>query len=366
MATTTAAPNITQPPINQIPADLLPRFDPDYVALYNAHNVGRFQTHQVPIEAYRADPSKYVISYGRQFVEPAGLRITDQTCPVEGGQIKIRICEPSSSPSGKRPAYMNFHGGGWVFGDLEVGHNFCKRVSLELDCVTLDVDYRLAPEHRFPVPVDDCWAAFQWMVAKADELHIDTARLAVGGCSAGGHMAAIVSHLCRDAGIPLAFQVLAVPVTDLHVYSAKDGSLVDNCPYASYRDMPHTVPLSYDRMRWFHNHFVGLPRPAACDDPDSDAYWKLSPIRAPNFQGIAPALIVTAEMDVLRDEGEAYGAKMNAASSHAEVIRMPGAPHSFSTIDQGLAIGRQYNQHALRALGAAFGVVPKSQAVKTS
>lgn len=164
MARTTPAAPILQPPVNAIPEALLARFDPQYVELYNKHNVGRLSTHQVPIEDYRANPSKYIISYGRQTVDPGNLRITEQKCPVAGGEITIRICEPEPEPEAKpRPVYMNFHGGGWVFGDLETGFNFCKRMALELGCVSLDVDYRLAPEYPFPIPVEDSWEAFNWV-----------------------------------------------------------------------------------------------------------------------------------------------------------------------------------------------------------
>ncbi len=164
MARTRPAANIVQPLVNSIPESLLPRFDPQYVDLYNKHNAGRLNTHQIPIEEYRADPSKYIISYGRQTVDPENLRITEQKCPVNNGEIAIRICEPEPSSGAKpRPVYMNFHGGGWVFGDLETGFNFCKRMALELDCVTFDVDYRLAPEFPFPIPVEDGWAAFTWV-----------------------------------------------------------------------------------------------------------------------------------------------------------------------------------------------------------
>lgn len=164
MATTTPAIDVCPPLMNSIPENLLPRYDPKYVELYNKYNVGRPNTHQVPIEDYRANPSKYIISYGRQTVNPANLRITERKCAVENGEISIRICEPEPMADAKpRPAYMNFHGGGWVFGDLETGHNFCKRVAIELDCVTFDVGYRLAPEFTFPIPVDDSWTAFNWV-----------------------------------------------------------------------------------------------------------------------------------------------------------------------------------------------------------
>jgi acetyl esterase/lipase len=170
MVKTTAAIDVLQPPINSIPEDLIRRYDPEYVKLFNKYNVGRLATHQVLIEDYRADPSKYIISYGRQDVDSSTLRITERKCPVKDGEITIRICEPLDGASSsiddqksKRPAYMNFHGGGWVFGNLETGHNFCKRVAIELDCVTFDVDYRLAPERPYPAAVDDSWAAFNWV-----------------------------------------------------------------------------------------------------------------------------------------------------------------------------------------------------------
>jgi acetyl esterase/lipase len=178
MARTTPAVDVLQPLNNSIPESLIHRFDPEYVRLFSKHNIGRLATHQVPIEEYRADPSKYIISYGRQDVDPSPLRITERKCPVKDGEITIRICEPLDDASSsieneksKRPAYMNFHGGGWVFGDLETGHNFCKRIAIELDCVTFDVDYRLAPEYPYPTAVDDSWAAFNWVGSAPPPYH---------------------------------------------------------------------------------------------------------------------------------------------------------------------------------------------------
>jgi acetyl esterase/lipase len=293
MATTTPAVNVHQPLLNSIPESLLPRFDLTYVELYNKHNAGRLATHQVPIQEYRANPSKYIVSYGRQTVDPTPLTITEQKCPVKAGEIKIRICEPTQSSEGSkpRPVYINFHGGGWVFGDLETGFNFCKRMAIELDCVTFDVDYRLAPEYPFPTAVEDSWAAVNWVGAnylgeewrgffhrqnltyvlilpqirnKAEEFNLDLDRVAVGGCSCGGHLAAVMAHMCRDTGIPLALQLLAVPVTDLHVFTPT-GELSPDCPYESYRELADTVPLSRARMAWFHNQFLGNPRPKELD-----------------------------------------------------------------------------------------------------
>lgn len=160
---------IHQPLHNSIPPELLPRFDPVFVEYYNKYNAGRLHTHEIPIELYRKDPAKYAISYG-QAAGPDIYRISEQKCPVKGGEITIRIFEPTqqldenNNPK-QRAAYINFHGGGWVFGDLSQNHDFCKRIvdGLEGNLVAFDVDYRLAPENKYPIPVNDCWTAFNWV-----------------------------------------------------------------------------------------------------------------------------------------------------------------------------------------------------------
>lgn len=173
-------PTVVLPLHNSIPPELLPRYDPIYVAYYNAFNAGRLHTHEIPIEEFRKNPARYTISYGRA-PGPDIYRITEQKCPVHGGEITIRIFEPASQLDGqgqpkKRAAYVNFHGGGWVFGGLAYDHDFCKRVvhGLDGDLVAFDVDYRLAPEHKYPIPVDDCWTAFKWVgVSRAKILDIN-------------------------------------------------------------------------------------------------------------------------------------------------------------------------------------------------
>jgi len=154
---------LSHPPINSIPDDLASRFEPTYVEYYNKYSAGRLATHQIPIEKYRADPLKYTTAYGRQIIDQGSLKITEQKCPVQGGEITIRIFEPGEKTKELRPVYINFHGGGWVFGGLATDNDFCKRLSHEVGVVCFDVDYRLAPEFKFPIPVDDCWEAFNWV-----------------------------------------------------------------------------------------------------------------------------------------------------------------------------------------------------------
>ncbi|KAE8372252.1 esterase [Aspergillus bertholletiae] len=346
-------PTIIQPLHNSIPPNLLPRFDPVYVDHYNKYNAGRLHTHEVPIEEFRKNPARYVTSYGRA-PGPEIYRITEQKCPVQGGEIRVRIFEPKQSADEQgrpkqRAAYINFHGGGWVFGDLSSDHEFCKRVVHGLDgnLVAFDVDYRLAPEYRYPTAIEDCWAVFNWIrLQKAEEFNIDPDRMAVGGISAGGHLSAVLAHLCRDANIPLRLQILTVPACDLHNVFTPEGLFDrENCPYESYREMEFTPALPTARMAYFHKHFLGVPRPVRSEED-----WKISPMLASSFSGLAPALVFTAEMDTLRDEGEAYAEKLKAAGCRVEAMRMPGVPHIFAHLDGILEAGKLYNKKVIMAL----------------
>jgi len=345
--------SFTQPLINSIPSELLPRFDPVFVKYHNHYSAGRIATHQIPIEDYRADPIKYTTAYGRAIANDVG-RITEQVCPVYGGEIKIRIFEPiagSSSSGGSKPVYINFHGGGWVFGGLQVDHEFCKRVVDATGCVAFDVDYRLSPEYKFPIPVDDCWAAFNWVRDhKQQEFNLDLNRVAIGGVSAGGHLSAVIALMCREAGIPLALQILSVPVCDMDQFSS-EGLLKPECPYESYREMYDTVPLPTKRMEYFSRHFLGNPRPKELYNN-----WKVSPMKASDFSNLAPAVVITAEMDPLRDEGEAYAEKLKAAGTSVEHTMVKGVPHTFMMMDDILEGGVLYNRITTTTLAKAFGI----------
>ena len=162
-------PPILKPLHNSLPEHIASRLDPAFLENYNKYNLGRLNTHEVPIEEFRKDPLKYTIDWGR-LKGPEPWRTTTQKCPVRGAEIDVRIYEPAPLTDAnkklkKRAAYINYHGGGWVFGNLAADSDFCKRLvdGLEGDLVVFDVDYRLAPENRYPIPIEDSWAAFQWV-----------------------------------------------------------------------------------------------------------------------------------------------------------------------------------------------------------
>jgi len=230
---------------------------------------------------------------------------------LSAGSIPIRVYRPAGVPDATRlPVLVFFHGGGWVIGDLDTHDTLCRQLTAEAGISVVAVDYRLAPEHKFPAAADDAWAATKWVVEHAAELGVDPGKLAVGGDSAGGNLAAVVALQARDAGGPaITLQALLYPVTDLGAETQ------------SYRDLADGYMLTREGMRWFIAHYLGKPQDA--ED------WRASPIRARSFAGVAPALIVTAGYDPLRDEGDAYAQKLRAAGVNVDHVSFGGMIHGF-------------------------------------
>ncbi len=250
---------------------------------------------------------------------PEPARVEDRSVPGPAGDIPIRVY---ASEGDNLPVVMYFHGGGWVLGDIESHDGTCKQLLAELgDAVVVSVHYRLAPEDKYPAAADDCYAAAAWVAENGAEIGADGSRMAVAGDSAGGNLSAVVSQMARDKGGPaIAAQVLHVPVTD-HNYS-----------YPSYTENAEGMLLTRDSMVWFWDHY--LPNAEA----GQEAY--ASPIKAADLSGLAPALIQTAEFDPLRDEGEAYGAAIEAAGGDVTVHRYDGVVHDpfmmFAVIPTGI------------------------------
>jgi acetyl esterase len=273
----------------------------------------------VEARAARLEPMKML---GGQ---PAALgRVEDLSIPGPGpgpgGEIPIRIY--AIEHGGLRPALVYFHGGGFVFGNLDTHDAVCRSIAKESGAVVISVDYRLAPEHKFPAAVDDSHAATLWVAANAERLGIDASRIAVGGDSAGGNLAIVVAMRCRDAGGPaLAAQVLIYPVTDVSSFET-----------ASHRELAEGYFLTRTAMDWFTGHYLA--------SPDQKRHPEASPLLAPNLSGLPPALVITAEFDPLRDEGEAYAERLRQAGVPVTVTRYPGMIHAFVSMHGVLTDGR--------------------------
>ena len=251
------------------------------------------------------------------------------------GAIPVRIYRPSGQTP--LPVVVYLHGGGWVVGDLDTHDATTSALAARSGCVVVAVDYRLAPEFPFPAGLEDCYDALAFVATHSEELDVDSTRVAVAGDSAGGNLAAALCLLARDrGGPPIAFQLLVYPATD---------HFGDWPSYAEVGDGRHG--LSLELMHWFSHHY--LPDPAAAAD------WRASPIRAADFAGLPPALVLTAEYDPLRDEGEAYAARLAAAGVVTAVHRYPAAVHGFFALGD-TAVRQAGIDEAAAALRASLGI----------
>ncbi len=266
--------------------------------------------------------------------EPEDVAVVEErTVPGPAGDIPVRVYRPEGA--GAFPALVHYHGGGWIIGDLDTHDPLCRHFANAAGCVVVVPDYRLAPEHKYPAAADDCYAATKWVAEQGAEIGVDRSRIAVGGDSSGGNLAAVVALMARDRGGPtLAAQVLIYPVTD-HRFDT-----------ASYRDNGKGYFLETDLMQLFWDSYL------SGDDDGAQPY--ASPLRAPDVSGVAPAHIITAEFDVLRDEGEAYGKRLQEAGVATQIQRYDGMMHGF--VQFGAAIPQAHDAIAdvVAGLKAAF------------
>ncbi len=235
--------------------------------------------------------------------------VADRTIPGPGGELPVRIYTPNGS--GPFPLMVFFHGSGFVVCNLDTHDGACRNLCSAAGCVVVSVDYRLAPEHKFPAGPEDCYAATKWSAEHGRELNADPSRMVIAGDSAGGNLVAVTALMVRDRGGPsLRGQLMIYPVTDYY----KPG-------HPSYVENAEGYGLTAAGMRWFWGHY--LSNEAEADNP------YVSPLRASDLRGLPSALVITAEYDVLRDEGEHYGKRLAEAGVPCKVTRYDGMHHGF-------------------------------------
>ena len=240
---------------------------------------------------------------------PPIARVDDITVDLPGRVLKARLYRPDAADGSLLPALVYFHGGGWVFGTLDTHDGICRRLADGSRCAVLSLDYRLAPEHPFPAAVDDAIDTVGWLGRKGRDFGLDADRIALGGDSAGGNLAAVASLALRGADGPRPrYQVL--------IYPAVDFSMTQ----ASHRQFGKGFLLDTSFQRWCHDLYVN-----GADRGD----WRISPLLADDVAGVPPAFVLTASHDPLRDEGEAYAARLVEAGIPVTLHRVPGQVHAF-------------------------------------
>ncbi len=280
--------------------------------------------------------------FSTQPTAPEVASISELAAPGPNGPVPLRHYRPMlrSDPNQSTrvlPLLLFFHGGGWVIGDLDTHDTLCRQLANQSGCAVIAVDYRLGPEHHFPAAVDDCIAALRYVCDQAATLNIDADRIALGGDSAGGNLAAVVALDARDNNGPaIAFQLLIYPVTDM---TASGGSQITNG--SGYL-------LTRDTMRYFHDHYVA--------DPKQDLDWRVSPLLAQNFANLPPALVLTAGFDPLRDEGQAYADRLSAAGVPCTSICFERQIHGFILMGKVLEEANTAVTVCATALSGALGV----------
>ncbi|KAJ7175741.1 alpha/beta hydrolase fold-domain-containing protein [Mycena filopes] len=324
---------MSQQPIHP---SMLERLDPEYVEFHNKSLAQIVPPHTLPWSpTLRNAPAVP----GGSAPLPVG-----STQDIDLTHTKFRAFTPEgTSPASGWPCFIFFHGGGWTFGNIGAENSFATNMCTRAKCVVLSVDYRLAPEHRYPTAVEDAVESLDWVVKNGkSKLKIDTTRIAVGGSSSGGNLSAILALKAAEVSppIPLVFQLLIVPVTD-------NTASVENL----WAENALTPWLSPERMLWFRDNYL----------PNKDDWtkWDASPYFAPDelLAKVPKTWIAVCEADILRDEGIEFGKKLNSVGVEAEVEVYKGAPHPIMAMDGVLKIGAKLVSDAAAALAKGLGTV---------
>lgn len=291
---------------------------------------GAPEYHQLPVIESRALYTEV------QSVPPSieVYSVEDFVVPGPAGDIPVRLYRPNDKPA---PLHAHFHGGGWVIGNLVTHDADCREIVAASGCMVLAVDYRLAPEHPFPAAPEDCYAVSCWAAANSTQLGGSPGLISIGGDSAGGNLAAVVALMARDRNGPeFAMQLLLYPITEPSMASA------------SFRENAEGYLLTKTMMAWFWDHY--------CPDIEQRKHPLISPLMASDLSGLPPALMITAEFDPLRDEGEAYAARLKEAGVEVEMRRFNGFIHGFFSLAGIIEATREAVELVGTALRKAHGL----------
>lgn len=265
-----------------------------------------------------------------------------EDCSIDGPftEISLRIYTPRE-PTGLFPVLVWLHGGGHVVGSLDSYDALCRTLALQADCIVVSVDYRLAPEHKFPAAVTDSFAALTWVGRRAEDIiGADPTRIAIGGDSAGGNLAAVCAILARDSGFPpLVFQLLVYPRT------APDEEL------PSHHEFAEGFFLTRKTILWFHKHYLR--------NEENRRDFRYAPLICEDLSGLPPALVIVGECDPLRDDGIAYAERLKREGNVVELANYAGMVHPFFSMGGSIDAGRRAHTHASNALKWAFGTASK-------
>jgi acetyl esterase len=281
----------------------------------------------------------------RPVPRPRGVEVDVVENLVVGDRdVPVRVYQPKSEQP--LPALVYYHGGGWVIGDLEMHDDTCRVLANTARCVVVSADYRLAPEHPFPGPLDDCWSVLRWAEAELGERGWNGKTLAVGGTSSGGNLAAAVALRARHEGVALSLQVL--------LYPALDSTMAT----ASWHDFGQGYYLTAPQMEWYWRQYA--PDPAVRLLPE------VSPSQDRDLAGLAPALVVTAECDLLRDEAEAYARRLRESGVPARLLRFTGQIHGFLSLGASLPEVQEAKVAIASLVGATLGDADAHAVANTS
>ncbi|KAK4223355.1 putative Esterase/lipase [Podospora fimiseda] len=331
---------------------IIPKLDSDFLDYFTNVVAKKPPAHEIPIEIVRANPQDHrppcALDTSSGYDRVADYVVSSQ----DGASIDVRAYHPDPAKfgPGPYPVHLNFHGGGFVLGDLHSEASLCLSMR-EAGVVVVDVNYRHCPETIWGKCIQDAWAALNWVRDSHTTININPTSVSIGGISAGAHISIVLQHMARDAGITLKLCMASVPPsTDALSYQYYTQS-----PFPSFHEFHRGPVLPWKRMKYFGKHCFPQDKLAEIKKLWPD--WWLAPIRASNWKGLCDTYIRTAECDPLRDEGEAYANKLIAGGTKVTVKRYIGCPHTFMYLAV-LKQKHEYDRDAIEALRIAHGVQP--------